>query len=88
MIFHFERAVIYLKRIDRETNLIRGVTMKSIKQILMERDDMTEAEAENLIAEVKEEIQIASSCGDYELVEDIMYGDLGLEMDYIFELLF
>lgn len=61
--------------------------MKSIKQILMERDDMTEAEAEDLITEVKEEIQIASSCGDYELVEDIMYGDLGLEMDYIFELL-
>ena len=61
--------------------------MKSIKQILMERDDMTEAEAEDLIAEVREEIQIASNCGDYELVEDIMYGDLGLEMDYIFELL-
>ena len=61
--------------------------MKSIKQILMERDDMTETEAEDLITEVKEEIQIASSCGDYELVEDIMYGDLGLEMDYIFELL-
>ena len=61
--------------------------MKSIKQILMDRDDMTAEEAEDLIAEVKEEIQIAAENGDYELVEDIMYGDLGLEMDYIFELL-
>ena len=61
--------------------------MKSIKQILMDRDDMTAEEAEDLITEVREEIQIAASNGDYELVEDIMYGDLGLEMDYIFEFL-
>ena len=61
--------------------------MKSIKQILIDRDDMTEEEAEDLIAEVKEEIQIAAENGDYGLVEDIMYGDLGLEMDYIFELI-
>lgn len=61
--------------------------MKSIKQILMDRDDMTAEEAEDLIAEVKEEIQIAAEDGDYSLVEDIMCGDLGLEMDYIFELL-
>lgn len=62
--------------------------MKSVKQILMERDDMTESEAEELIAYVKEEIEIAAADGDYELVEDIMLGDLGLEMDYIFEFLF
>ena len=61
--------------------------MKSIKQILMDRDDMTAEEAEDLIAEVKEEIRIATEDGDYSLVEDIMYGDLGLEMDYIFELI-
>lgn len=61
--------------------------MKSVKQILMDRDDMTAEEAEELIEEVREEIQIAASSGDYELVEDIMYGDLGLEMDYIFEFL-
>ena len=61
--------------------------MKSIKQILMDRDDMTAEEAEDLIAEVKEEIQIAAEDGDYGLVEDIMYDDLGLELDYIFELI-
>lgn len=59
--------------------------MKSVKQILMDRDNMTAEEAEELIEEVREEIQIAASNEDYELVEDIMYGDLGLEMDYIFE---
>ena len=37
--------------------------------------------------EVREEIQFAASIGDYSMVEDIMYGDLGLEMDYIFEFL-
>ena len=61
--------------------------MKNVKQILMDRDDMTAEEAEELIEEVREEIQIAASSGDYELVEDIMYGDLELEMDYIFEFL-
>ena len=61
--------------------------MKSVKQILMDRDDITAEEAEELIEEVRKEIQIAASNGDYELVEDIMYGDLGLEMDYIFEFL-
>lgn len=61
--------------------------MRSIKEILMDRDDMTAEEADDLIAEVKEEIHFAAENFDYELVEDIMYGDLGLEMDYIFELL-
>jgi hypothetical protein len=61
--------------------------MRSIKKILMDRDGMTSEEADELIAEVREEINCAASNGDYGLVEDIMYGDLGLEMDYIFELL-
>ena len=61
--------------------------MKSIKQILIDRDGMTAEEADELIAEVKEEIQFAANDMDYNLVEEIMYADLGLEMDYIFELL-
>ena len=36
---------------------------------------------------VKEEIHFAAENFDYGLVEDIMYSSLGLEMDYIFELL-
>lgn len=61
--------------------------MKSIKQILMDRDDMTAEEAEDLIADVREELAFAIETNDFAYAEDIMYGDLGLEMDYIFELL-
>ena len=61
--------------------------MKSIKQILMERDNMTAEEADELIEAVREDINFAAECGDYDMAEDIMLGDLGLEMDYIFELL-
>lgn len=59
----------------------------SIKKILMNRDGMTSEEADELIEAVREDINFAASNGDYELAEDIMLGDLGLEMDYIFELL-
>ena len=61
--------------------------MKSVKRILMERDGMDEFEAQDLIDAVREELNFAMENNDYELAEDIMYGDLGLEMDYIFELL-
>lgn len=62
--------------------------MKSVKQILIDRDDMSENEAEELIADVREELQFAMETNDFMYAEDIMYGYLGLEMDYIFELLF
>jgi hypothetical protein len=61
--------------------------MRSIKEILIDRDGMTVEEADELIEAVREDINFAAECGDYELAEDIMLGDLGLEMDYIFELL-
>ena len=61
--------------------------MKGIKQILMDRDGMTAEDADELIEAVREDINFAAECGDYELAEDIMLGDLGLEMDYIFEFL-
>lgn len=62
--------------------------MKSIKRILMERDGMDEFEAQDLIDAVREDLNFAMENNDYELAEDIMYGDLGLEMDYIFDLIF
>lgn len=62
--------------------------MKSVKQILMDRDDMSENEAEELMADVREELQFAMETNDFMYAEDVMYGYLGLEMDYIFEFLF
>lgn len=61
--------------------------MNRVVKILMRRDNMTEAEALDLITTTKEDIEIAMEDGDYDLVEDIMMDDLGLEMDYIFDIL-
>lgn len=62
--------------------------MKSIKKILMERDNMTELEAENYLEDIREDMNYAIEIGDYSLAEDIMLHDLGLEMDYIFQILY
>lgn len=52
---------------------------KEIIRILMERDNMTKKEAENLIAECREALEN----GNYEAIQEY----LGLEDDYIFGLI-
>ena len=54
--------------------------MTETKRILMERDELTSEEADELIAETRE----ALNNGDWEAMEDY----LGLEPDYIFDVLF
>ena len=61
--------------------------MRKIVDILMDRDGMSREEAEELKERVHEEIMEALCAGDDDLVEDIMYSELGLELDYIHELL-
>jgi hypothetical protein len=51
----------------------------------MKRDGMTPGEAQALVDEVREEIDDCE--GDYDEVESIMYDYLGLEMDYIVDIL-
>lgn len=51
-----------------------------IRRILMQRDGLTRAEAEQLMDETREAIE----CGNWEAMQDY----LGLEDDYIFDLLF
>ena len=70
----------------RFTGMIRGKEdqMGEIVRILMKRDGLTKQEAIETVKEVREMIQEAVECGDYDEVEDIMYSELGLEMDYIF----
>ena len=59
-----------------------------IVAILMERDELTEEEAREQVEEVAELInEIVASGGSYEEAEEILLDDLGLEMDYIFDLL-
>ena len=56
--------------------------------ILMERDELTEEEAREQVEDAVDAINdIMESGGSYEEAEDVLLEDLGLEMDYIFDLL-
>ena len=57
-----------------------------IRDILCRRDGMTPEEAQALIDQTIDEINDALN--DYEAVADIMMNNLGLEMDYILDLLY
>ena len=58
--------------------------MKSIKSILMERDGMTEEEAKQRIAEVQELVWGPTGEED---IADVLMDELGLEPDYLDQLL-
>ena len=60
---------------------------ESIKSILMRRDGMPSAEADELIREAKEELMERIEEGDFS-AEDICEEYFGLEPDYLDELLF
>lgn len=56
--------------------------MTSLKQVLMERDELTSKEADELIAEARRMI-----LEDGEDPGEVLYEEFGLEPDYIFDLL-
>lgn len=60
--------------------------MNKTVEVLMERDGLTEKEAKKRISEVYD--MMAECNFDMLECEDIMYNELGLEMDYIFDILF
>ena len=59
--------------------------MNSIKSVLMERDGMTEDEAADAIQEAREDMNERLANG--EMPDDICQEYIGLEPDYIFELM-
>lgn len=62
--------------------------MNNVVKVLMNRDGMSINDARALVEETREEINdVLSNGGGYDEIEDIMIGNLGLEMDYIFDLL-
>lgn len=61
--------------------------MNKIVEILMKRNGMTKAEAELVFTQTKQAVENAVASGNYDKVEDIMYSELGLEMDYILDIL-
>lgn len=61
--------------------------MRSIKEVLMDRDNMSESQAEELIEEAKEALQEYLADDDQESAMDICQEFFGLEPDYLMELL-
>lgn len=59
--------------------------MRSISEVLMDRDEMTQKEAENLIEEAREDLHERLTEG--EMPHDICNEWFGLEPDYIWELI-
>ena len=57
------------------------------EEALMHRDGITREEARKARKEAIDDISELIEMGDYEGVEDLLAGDYGLEMDYIFDLI-
>jgi len=64
-----------------------GIKMvKSIKEVLMRRDGISEVEADELISDAKEDLASLLEAGDMEAAERICEDWFGLEPDYLTEL--
>ena len=62
--------------------------MNKIVKILMERDNMSQEDAENLLDEARDEAEmmLEEDCGLMD-IEDLLMDYFGLEPDYIFDLI-
>ena len=58
---------------------------ETIKQILIRRDKMTEADADELIADAKEDFAELIADGELDAAENICEDWFGLESDYLEE---
>jgi len=64
------------------------MAIRTIKQILIDRDGMTEREAEDLINQAKDDLwNRLNTPADYDNAFDICADWFGLEPDYIMELM-
>ena len=61
--------------------------MKRIVAIIMERDGISAREALSQVKETRDAIHDAIDAGEYDEAESIMADYLGLEPDYIMELI-
>lgn len=61
--------------------------METLKQVLMRRDGISEAEADADIAACREEMLTAIDNGDYDYAEELFADWFGLEPDYMFDVL-
>lgn len=51
---------------------------------IMRMENCTREDAEDILDDVMNEVEIAVRQEDYELAEDIWIGDIGLDLDYLF----
>ncbi len=63
------------------------MTTETIQQILIRRDNLTVEQADQIIAEAKEQFQYYLSCGDTEEAYNICQEYFNLEPDYIGQLI-
>ena len=62
--------------------------MEDIVKILMELDDLSHQEAQQMVEECRQRLQDeAIPTGDIELAEEILAEELGLEFDYMMDLI-
>lgn len=60
---------------------------ESLKSVLMQRDNITSEEADELIAEAKEQMQEYLADGDTEAAYEVCSEMFGLEPDYLMDLM-
>ena len=61
--------------------------MNKVVEILMRRDGISEEEALEAIQDCREQMLYFCARGDYSMAEDCITEELGLEPDYIFDIL-
>jgi len=61
--------------------------MNRVVEILMKRDGNTKEKAENRLDECRRLCDECLAAGDYDGVEDTIACELGLELDYLFDIL-
>jgi len=61
--------------------------MKTIKQILIERDGIEPSEADEMIEAARTELIELIEAGEFMAADEICYNHFGLEPDYLEELL-
>ena len=62
--------------------------MDSITEVLMRRDGLSEEEAKREVDDFKADIEDSIMSGNLEDIEDALMNDLGLEPDYLMDILF
>ena len=62
--------------------------MDSITEVLMRRDGLSEEDAKREVDDFRADIEDSIMSGDLEDIEDALMNDLGLEPDYLMDILF